>query len=421
MAGHSRWTHRSSSQNTALVLECEGPIASDRISAALDRFLDLCPWPAGRLRRPFPWGKLHWIAGPRERLTRPPVRRAAIATRDDLRREVIAELNRGIDPRREAPIRLLVLEGERAGATAALVLTWFHPLMDARGGENLLAHLDRLDRHASADSGHGELAAFVPEQDRRPLRERGRIARRSLGYMRGLAPVPPVSPGKASTPGGRARFLLESFCELERGPGDRRTTRDIWWRLAVVGKAMADLWRQRGLPDTPFLLPISVDMRKKGDRGPTFGNVLAFHFARFRPSDTGDLPELARALRLQMASAVRDGQIEANAAGMEFLRYVPVSMMLRVLPWAGSGELFSFNCADLQDWPAALSRCFGQRVVNAYHVPVVPARPGIGVFFNRCESRNNVVVSWNESVASDDDVARITDLIRDGMRWTTTS
>jgi hypothetical protein len=30
--------------------------------------LDVCPWPAARLRRPFPWGKLHWTAGARASL-----------------------------------------------------------------------------------------------------------------------------------------------------------------------------------------------------------------------------------------------------------------------------------------------------------------------------------------------------------------
>jgi hypothetical protein len=181
---------------------------------------------------------------------------------------------------------------------------------------------------------------------------------------------------------------------------------------------MAELWQRRGLPDVPFLLPVSVDLRPKGHPGPTFGNQLAFHFARFPPSDTRDVPALARALRRQMADAVRDGQIEANAVAMEFLGYRPLSTMLRVLPWTAGGELFSFNCADLADWPPALEQCFGRRVVNAYHIPVVPPRPGLGVFFNRCGNRNNVVVSWMEGVVSRDEAARIIEVVRDGMGWT---
>jgi hypothetical protein len=169
----------------------------------------------------------------------------------------------------------------------------------------------------------------------------------------------------------------------------------------------------------PFLLPIGVDLRPKGDSGPTFGNLLAFHFARFRPSDTADLASLACALRRQMAEAVRDGQIEANEVGMEFLRYRPVRTILRDLPWTKHGETFSFNCADVMDFPASLDRCFGRRVVNAYHVPAMPDRPGVGVFFNRCGGRSNLVVSWVEGVVSEDEVTGIIEGVAEGMGWRT--
>ena len=86
---------------------------------------------------------------------------------------------------------------------------------------------------------------------------------------------------------------------------------------------MADLWRRRGLPDRPFLVPVSVDLRPKGEPGATFGNVLAFHFARFKPSETADVDQLARALRGQMTEALRDGQIDANAVAMEFSEIPP--------------------------------------------------------------------------------------------------
>jgi len=177
MARHPRWKAAGPSNNTLLVVECDGPIASERITRALDRFLDVCPWPAARLRRPFPWGKLHWAAGRRETLTRPPVRRATVKTRAQLERELVRELNARIEPRHEAPLRVLLLDGEpERGAASFLVLTWFHPLMDARGGENLLTHLNHLDRHDGGVPWGGAPPAFVPDRESRPLIERGRIA-----------------------------------------------------------------------------------------------------------------------------------------------------------------------------------------------------------------------------------------------------
>ena len=99
----------------------------------------------------------------------------------------------------------------------------------------------------------------------------------------------------------------------------------------MVGKALREVWARPGVPDVPVLLPIAVDLRPKGEPGPTFGNMLAFHFARFELSDTADTPRLASALRNQMADAVRQGQIEANEVAMTFLQYRPLPMIRRAV------------------------------------------------------------------------------------------
>jgi hypothetical protein len=393
MALHSTG-HAVSSSNALLVVHCDGPIDADRVRRSLDRFLDVCPWPAARLRRPFPWGKLHWAADRRGPLTPPPVRRQAIATVDELRHAIDAELNTAIDPSRAAPLRLLVVDGppEVTGG-GVLLLTWFHPLMDPRGAQNLLHHLVHLDGHPGDAPWGSTPPVFVRAADPRSFRERGRLARKSLEYMRTLPRVRPVSATDGAA--GRVRFRHASFVEHESAGRPARVTREIWWRLAVVGKAMRALWERRKCPDVPFLLPVAVDLRRKGDLGPTFGNMLAFHFARFKPSDAGDMPRLASALRDQMADALRSGQIEANDVAMDFLQYRPLPMVRR-----------------------ALARCFERRVVNAYHVPAVPPRPGIGVFFNRCAGRSNVVVAWIEGVVTEDEVTRIVETVREGLGWT---
>jgi hypothetical protein len=118
-----------------------------------------------------------------------------------------------------------------------------------------------------------------------------------------------------------------------------------------------------------------------------------------------------------MADAVRDGQIDANAVAMEFLHYRPLSTMLRALPWTAHGDLFSFNCADVADTPPALDRLLGRRVLNAYHVPCVLPRPGVGVFFNRCAGVNNVVVSWIDGAVSEPEAARILEIVGEELEW----
>src|SRR5438093_6023473 len=110
-----------------------------------------------------PVGKLHWAAGARESLARPTVRRVAITAREQLQRELAIELNLAVEPQREAPLRMLIVDdaSARPAPSSDLVLTWFHPLMDARGGENLLTHLNHLDRHEGAPPWGDTPPAFV--------------------------------------------------------------------------------------------------------------------------------------------------------------------------------------------------------------------------------------------------------------------
>ena len=406
-----------SSSTALLVVHCDGPIDPERVRRSLARFLEFCPWPSARLGRPLPWGKLHWAADAAAH-ARPPVRRQTVATADDVRRAIDVVINTAIDPRREPPLRFLILDGG-PDAAGVLVLTWFHPLMDPRGAQNLLQHLVHLDGAAGEAPWGGAVPAFVRADDGRSLRERGRLARKSLAYMQTLPRVQPVS-AAALPRTGRLCFRQVRFEERDSTAKPVRVTREIWWRVAVVGKAMRRLWQQRSVPDVPFLLPVAVDLRPKGDLGPTFGNVLAFHFARFKPSDATDVRRLAGVLREQMADAVRGGQIEANDVAMDFLQYRPLALVRRALRRTG-GETFSFNCADVADFPASLESCFGRRVLNAYHVPAVPPRPGIGVFFNRCSGRSNVVVAWIDGVVTEDDVTRIIATVGEEMGWIETS
>jgi hypothetical protein len=190
------------------------------------------------------------------------------------------------------------------------------------------------------------------------------------------------------------------------------------WRLAVVAQAMTALYVRRGVAtDVPFLVPVSVDRRARGEHGPVLGNYLSFHFARCRPPVDGDTVGLARALRDQLAEAVRQDELEATWAGMSFARLRPLRGMFRELPWTRGGDFCSFHFADTDALLPDRTHLFGARIVGGYHVAAVPARPGVGVFFSRRDASESLVVSTTNDVLDDADAATVADVVQRAMGW----
>ena len=132
-----------------------------------------------------------------------------------------------------------------------------------------------------------------------------------------------MSPGTGLTAAGRRPLpVVSASPSPASAAGVPRAPHELCSRLALIARAIAELCDRRGLPPTcRSWFPIAVDLRPKGEPGPIFGNVLAFHFAQFNRSETADVAGLAQTLRRQMADAVRDGHIEASAAAMEFIKH----------------------------------------------------------------------------------------------------
>lgn len=405
---------RAGCNNAVLAVELEGPVGVPRLEAAVARFVEHCPWPSARLRRPFPWGRLQWAI--RGEVTPPPVERRTVDRLEpaDVLRLVEVEMDERIDPWHEAPVRLRVVESP-GSATRVLLFTWSRPFMDPHGAEAFLAHLDHLDRHPGPRPWGDEPPAFEPPPHTVPFKERGRLGLRSRAFMHSIGDEPPLSLGRGALHTGRARILRRTRPVSTALP--ERPYRDATFRFAAAGKAMAELFRRRGLPDTPFFIPFSADMRKKGDTGPVVSNYLTLHFLRFRPSETADAVALAAHLRRDLAAALKDQMLESHFFGMDFLQYRMIRSILKEMSWAKGKDPFSFNCTDTGEFAPALRSFLGAGVKNALHTPSPLPRPGVGIFFTRCGEVENAAVTWMEGVVSTDEAERVLQVVTRTLAW----
>ena len=182
LAMYHRYARTKASHNTITVVECDRPIAPERVRRGLDRLLDSAPGPHPACGGRFPWGALHWAAGPREALVPPPVRHRSVSSPAELHDalEAGAEHARSIrGTRRRFGSCSSTASREGTGRHGFLVVTWFHSLMDPRGAENLLRHLVDLDADGRCTASRHASPPFTGAQDPRPLRERARLAVRT--------------------------------------------------------------------------------------------------------------------------------------------------------------------------------------------------------------------------------------------------
>jgi hypothetical protein len=379
--------------NAVLVLELGDGLDGARLERALDRLQPLAPFMTGRLERPFPWGRLRWRA---DDGTRAPVRRRRLAAGEAFEDAIDAVLNTAVDPRQAPPLCWHVLD-RHDGASSWLALAWVHPLMDPRGAELLVAMLDAVDRGGDG-AAWAAARPVVPPEDPRPLRERGALARTALGTLQALGRERVVSLAQHGAVAGRVRHRRRLV---------RSRPRQLPQTLAAVGRAIAAAAAARGLPTgAPFVVPISVDRRRKGEPGPVFGNFLSFHFARLRPEQLDDPAATVAALRRDMAEAVRTNFVEGLWAGMNIIRYYPPRHLLRPL---GGREIASFHCADTGDVRPPLATLLGVPVRSAYHAPCVHPHPGLGLFFTRVGELESIVAVWVDGVLGADEIECLLD------------
>ncbi|MEM7167664.1 MAG: hypothetical protein AAF581_19585 [Planctomycetota bacterium] len=395
-----------------LVVECQGTLPQERIDAAIARFVEYAPWPLARLRRAFPWSAPFWEA-PATPQAAPRVTMHEIGSGDAPLQEVLEQrLNTPLDPHAGTPVRFDVID---QGKTSHFVQTWFHPLMDPRGAETLTLHLNHLDENAQvADPWPDGVPSFVPPPQAGTRLERLRLASKGRRYLDSFRATPPTSPGGHATRSQAQSFRFKR-CSFRDSGTASRAQKEMTWRLALVGRILRRVWQRHGIPEVPYLLPVSVDLRKKGEAGPVFSNHLSLHFPQFDPN--AEIDAINNELRKQMFESLRHGQLEATRAAMNFIRPLPLPLLAWRMALSSRGELCSFNFADTGEYSGATETLFGCPIVNSYHLPTVTPKPGIGIFLNSCGQNQNIVVTWLDGIVGADEIDDLIAEIGKGLGW----
>lgn len=292
------------------------------------------------------------------------------------------------------PFVLDVIEG-RDGTV--LGLTWDHLLMDARGGEFLLA---RLAGQAGIDGRVWSAPVNCPPRQRLKALRALRPVFSRIG--RGVA-APPAVAGPRFEAAHATAGPDESEHIAQRARGIHPLVGETALLLVGAlrqthGRCMANGEKKAG-----YVVPVSVSRRAPGSATPVLGNPISILYVLAEAAQMEDSTPhaLARHIAGQIADALRHGLIEASEKQLGLFRYLPRtagSLFMRRLMRGQMASCFFAHTGRTAFDTIRDFNFFGSAVTHVYHRPMVCQPPGLGFFACRHASRLHLAVcrTWPE-------------------------
>jgi hypothetical protein len=293
-----------------------------------------------------------------------------------------------------------------------LVISWNHALMDARGVEFLLRHLNAGDAAKSAPTVDDLINPAQQVWNLSKWWDSVKLARGSMNWLRksGREPLFTLMPGPRPAGPCRGQQRLISFTEAETARIEARchnlnaAFRRSQLYLASSIRALHTVAQARGNKDGAYLMPVPHDMRRRGGNGPIFSNQLSILFYRIEARQAASLREAIAELTRQMMNQIRDRFPEACMAALDMFKPLPLDYYVRHLGQPTRGKFASLCFSDSGETCAGMSHMLGGRISEVTHLVPTWRPPGLTVLFWSFSGRPRVLLSWVDDCLSSSEV-----------------
>jgi len=125
------------------------------------------------------------------------------------------------------------------------------------------------------------------------------------------------------------------------------------------------------------------------------------------------LKELISQFKIQMYEHVKSGFPKDLAKASLLTRIIPLKTFGRIFKIPVSGKIATFAYSHLGKSRFESPAFMGENIDNLFHMPRVPAPPGIGFFTNIYKNRLNLVISYLDKLLSEDEISLLeSDLLK---------
>jgi hypothetical protein len=297
---------------------------------------------------------------------------------------------------------------QHADGTRHLVYSWNHALMDARGAELILRHLNAGPAVKDPPTVDNLINPAQKEWNLSKWWNSVKLARGSMEWLRksGSEPLFTLMPGLKPAGPCRGQCRLLSFSAADAARMDARCQslnagfRRSNFYLASTIRALHMVAQARGNKDAGYLVPVPHDMRRRGNNGPIFSNQLSILFYRIEPRQAGNLSEIIAEVTRQMMNQIRDRFPEACMAALDMFKPMPLDYYVRHLGQPSRGKFASLCFSDSGETCAGMSDFLGGRIEEVTHLVPTWRPPGLTVLFWSFSGRPRVLLSWVEDCLS---------------------
>ncbi len=413
MDHHSRMS-TSVGNHSTLIVELSSAISAEALRERLASLHERLPELTGRVARDIfnlaPYWKTAKSAPP------PPVKQVDVPDQAAFRGLLDKTLNRPFKDRR-GHIRFLIAKREYAGD--ALLMTFDHKLLDARGAE-LFLNLLSGDELTALESATAASVPSSPELHHWTAQfEAGRAVQRKL-----------IAASKEECFGAKHAEVTageqqpESTLHAEFAKFNPDTTE----KISLAAEKHAGFMMQ-----TPFLLalaatafqraaapgkqiklfvPVPIDTRPRSPAPEILlFNHISFVFFHFDVGPDIPLEKVCREIRGQLMGAMAEEFPSAMELGTRPLRIFPRPLLARAMNLPFNGDVCSLAFANV-------GKCSGPGeilsvpVESVRHMPRTPSPPGIGVFFNHDSGSLRATITADSKMFGTDFPGKMLDSLR---------
>ncbi len=297
-----------------------------------------------------------------------------------------------------------------------LVLTWNHSLIDAKGAELLLYHINKS--FIQPDYKNDELLKTnIPSNNNSiyPIKsffQKLIFARKSLPIISeaGKYPMASMAPLKIKNKDCSQSFYLMNFSDnetdtinnIETIKGKPSCKSLIMLTSAII--ASYKLLKRRNVKIEPFYIPVPHNLRRCGAKTPIISNHVTFLFFRINPEDITSPVNVYENLNGQMLSQIKENIPISFINLIDFFKPVPLLITSNIFSGPSKGRLASFFFSDTGNCANILQNFLGAEINNISHIPPTCAPPGFTITFSQFKNNINSVLSYSEDCVDNSEI-----------------